>query len=254
MTEVIRNIDEWRKLRLSEFFCDKNIGFVPTMGALHEGHVSLIRKSWEENDITVVSIFVNPTQFNDLDDFKNYPNTFEEDLKILNDESVDYLFYPDYYSLYPDDYKYKLEETKYSKMLCGANRPGHFDGVLTVVMKLFNIVRPVNAYFGEKDYQQLKLIEGMVNAFFLNVRIIPCPTVRTESGLALSSRNKRLTEDEKNIAVEFPRLLRQKMKIEEIKKQLEEKGFRVDYITEIDDRRFGAVYLGNVRLIDNVEI
>ena len=224
------------------------------MGALHEAHASLIRKSWNENDITVVSIFINPTQFYDPDDFINYPITYDEDLKILNDESVDYLFYPEYQSLYPDNYKYKIVETEFSKILCGASRPGHFDGVLSVVMKLFNIIRPHKAYFGEKDYQQLKLIEGMVKAFFMDLKIIACPIVRAENGLALSSRNKRLSNNSQITASEFPLLLKQNLSVDQIKIQLEEKGFKVDYITELNGRRFGAVYLNNVRLIDNVEI
>ncbi|MEW6508740.1 MAG: pantoate--beta-alanine ligase [Bacteroidota bacterium] len=254
MIRVIKKIDEWKQLRNSEFFIDKKIGFVPTMGALHEAHASLIRKSWNENDITVVSIFINPTQFYDPDDFINYPITYDEDLKILNDESVDYLFYPEYQSLYPDNYKYKIVETEFSKILCGASRPGHFDGVLSVVMKLFNIIRPHKAYFGEKDYQQLKLIEGMVKAFFMDLKIIACPIVRAENGLALSSRNKRLSNNSQITASEFPLLLKQNLSVDQIKIQLEEKGFKVDYITELNGRRFGAVYLNNVRLIDNVEI
>ncbi len=252
MTQIIKKISEWKTLRSA--IVNKTIGFVPTMGALHRGHESLIERSINDNDITVVSIFVNPTQFNDPQDLKNYPRTFEEDLLILNSHNVDYLFYPDYEEIYNDNYRYKISESDLSKILCGKFRPGHFDGVLTVVMKLFNIIKPHKAYFGEKDYQQLKLIEGMCRAFFVDTEIIPCPIVRDEDGLALSSRNKLLSEEERKFALNFPRLLKSNKSKEEIFKELENLGFKVDYIEELDGRRLGAVHVGKVRLIDNVEL
>lgn len=252
MTRIIKKISEWRKVRNETE--NKSIGFVPTMGALHRGHESLIEKSVCDNDITVVSIFVNPTQFNDPDDLQNYPRAFENDYEILNSHNVDYLFYPDYGEIYNDNYRYKISESEFSKILCGKFRPGHFDGVLTVVMKLFNIIKPRRAYFGEKDYQQLKLIEGMCKAFFMDIEIIPCPIVRDEEGLALSSRNKLLSGEERKFALNFPRLLKSDKSKEEIFRELENLGFKVDYIEEMDGRRLGAVYVGNVRLIDNVKI
>jgi pantoate--beta-alanine ligase len=253
MTKVIKSISEFLLIRESSNYSDVSVGFVPTMGALHEGHLSLIRKSKEENDITVVSIFVNPTQFNDKSDFENYPITFEEDYKKLNDAEVDYLFLPIYEEIYSDNYNYSITENNLSHDLCGAHRPGHFDGVLTVVMKLLNIVKANYAYFGEKDYQQYLLIKGMVEALFIDTEIVPVKIVRDNDGLALSSRNRRLSEAERSKALLFPQLLKSSKSCDEIISQLEQNGFNVDYIKEIDNRRFGAVTIGSVRLIDNVE-
>jgi len=252
MVRVVREINEWREIRKGEPG-NKSIGFVPTMGALHEGHLSLIRKSQYENEITVVSIFINPTQFNDSSDYEKYPKKFEEDLQKLNTLKVDYLFYPEYEDIYHDNYRYSIEEKELSRILCGAHREGHFEGVLSVVMKLLNIIKPWKAYFGEKDYQQYLLIKGMVEAFFMEVEIIPCPVIREDDGLAMSSRNLRLTVDERNKAALFPALLKSRQTVEEVINKLEEEDFKVDYIEEFDGRRFGAVHLGNVRLIDNVK-
>ncbi len=254
MTKVIKKISEWKKIRNSEELKNKTVGFVPTMGAFHQGHASLIERCLIENNISVVSIFVNPTQFNDPNDLRNYPRTFDSDLKLLEKMNVDYLFYPEYEEIYSDNYRYKIIETDFSKKLCGAFRPKHFEGVLTIVLKLFNIVKPHKAYFGEKDYQQLKLIEGMCKAFFMDIEIVPCPIVRDEDGLALSSRNLLLTNEERKIAVNFPKLLKARMPNELIKEELEKLGFKVDYIENLEGRRFGAVHIGKVRLIDNVEL
>jgi len=232
---------------------DKEIGLMPTMGALHEGHISLIKKSIAENDITVVSVFVNPTQFNDPEDLKKYPINLDKDISILESLNVDYLFTPEHNLLYNDNYSYRILETNFSKELCGAQREGHFEGVLTVVMKLVNIVNPHRAYFGEKDFQQYKLIKGMSEAFFMNVEIISSPTIREKDGLALSSRNLLLSGNDRKKAVKFPELLMSGQSDEEVNSQLEEEGFKVDYIKTLDGRRFGAVILGNVRLIDNVK-
>jgi pantoate--beta-alanine ligase len=232
----------------------KSIGFVPTMGALHAGHISLIRKCREENDITVVSIYVNPTQFNDSTDYKNYPVTLDADIGILEDIRIEYLFLPDYHEMYPDGFTYSVEETDLSKILCGASRPGHFKGVLTVVLKLLNIVNPNRAYFGEKDYQQYLLIKGMAEAFFLDSQIIPVPVVREESGLAMSSRNLLLDENSRKTAPLFYQILTSARSSEEAVEILQNSGFRVDYVQDIGKRRYGAVILGNVRLIDNVQL
>lgn len=252
MTKVINTIQEWKQIRKE--LHGKKIGLVPTMGALHDGHISLVNNSKKNNEITVVSIFVNPTQFNDPKDLKKYPITFEDDLEKLNDAGVDYLFAPKYASMYPDDYKYMTSENSFTKMLCGKNRPGHFDGVLTIVMKLFNVIKPQNAYFGEKDYQQLILIRGMVEAYFMEVNIVPCELIREKDGLAMSSRNKLLKEDERSLAPSFYEQLNSRKPIEEIKSSLEYLGFKIDYIEEHFNHRFGAVTLGSVRLIDNVKI
>ena len=254
MTEIINTVHDWRKIINTENLINKNIGFVPTMGALHSGHESLIKKSVLENDKTVVSIYVNPTQFNDPDDLKNYPKTFESDFEMLKKNNVDYLFFPKYGDLYPDNYTYKVSESSFSKILCGAHRPNHFDGVLTVVLKLLNIISPKRAYFGEKDFQQYTLIKEMCKAFFLDVEIIPVSTVREKDGLAMSSRNTLLTEEDRKSAPLFSQLLKSSKSDSEISVELEENGFKVDYIQTISGRRFGAVHLGKVRLIDNVQL
>jgi len=254
MTKIVKTVSEFLIIRESSNYANDSVGFVPTMGALHQGHMSLIQKSKEENDITVVSIFVNPTQFNDKSDLENYPITLTEDLQKLNEADVDFLFMPNYNELYADNYKYSVTENEFSKKLCGAFRPGHFDGVLTVVLKLLNIVRANFAYFGEKDYQQYLLIKGMAKSFFVNTEIVSVPTVRDRDGLALSSRNVRLSKENRVKATLFPQLLNHSVAPEKIRATLEEDGFKVDYIEIINDRIFGAVYLDGVRLIDNVKI
>lgn len=253
MTKVFRSIKQFKKIRSGDSFSGKTVGLVPTMGALHQGHIALIKKSLAQNAITVVSIFINPTQFNNPDDLKKYPNTFNQDLRLLKQLKVDFLFSPSYKSIYPDNYDYKVTENNFSKILCGKYRPGHFDGVLTIVLKLFNIVKANRAYFGEKDYQQLKLVEGMNKAFFIDTKIIPVPTVRNKNGLALSSRNLRLNDTDRVKASLFPTTLISGLPIKKIKELLKRKGFKVEYVEKINGRLFGAVYLGNVRLIDNVK-
>lgn len=230
----------------------KQIGFVPTMGNLHAGHASLIERARKENDIVVVSIFVNPTQFNQASDYQHYPRTLEQDKLLLDSLGVDYLLLPDEQVMYPDQYHVQLIETEISRELEGEYRPGHFNGMLTVVLKLFNLVKPSQAYFGEKDYQQLLLVKKMVDALLLPIKIIGCPTLRAEDGLALSSRNSRLTSEQRAQASIFPVLLQSQKAVEDIIKQLVQHGFKVDYIAEKWGRRLGAVWLGEVRLIDNV--
>ncbi len=230
------------------------IGFVPTMGALHSGHLSLIERSKKETDKTVVSVFVNPTQFNSKDDFSSYPQDFEKDLKLLRQFDVDVVFAPDQVQLYPDDYVYQVKENKVSHELEGEHRPGHFDGVLTVVLKLFNLVCPQKAYFGEKDFQQLYLIQKMVDAFFMDVEIVPCQTIRDEKGLALSSRNQRLSLEGIKKAQRLNQLLSSELDSKKVTESLVAEGFQVDYVCEKYNRRLAAVYLEGVRLIDNVTI
>jgi pantoate--beta-alanine ligase len=236
----------------------RSIGFVPTMGALHAGHADLLKRAREVSDIVVLSIFVNPTQFNDPKDLEKYPRTLEADCEIAQQQGVDVVFCPDFSSMYPDQYKYSLIEKDFSRLLCGKDRPGHFDGVLSVVMKLFNVVQPTRAFFGEKDYQQLKLIQGMVEAFFLSVEIVPVATVREVSGLAMSSRNTRLSADDKKKAENIFRVISKASSATEARKQLTDLGFEVDYVEDIDGRRFAAIRIGpsnnRVRLIDNVKI
>ncbi len=248
--QIIKTAEEMKKIRAQAG--TKKIGFVPTMGGLHDGHLSLVNRAKSENDITVVSVYLNPTQFNDKKDLETYPANFGDDCALLEKAGVDYLFAPTYPVMYPDDYKYKVIETDFSKTLCGATRPGHFDGVLTVVMKLFNLVRPTNAYFGEKDFQQFKLLKGMIDAFFLDINIVPCPIVREKNGLAISSRNRKLSEAGLGLAPRFHEILSGKGTPQEKTAELEKAGFKVDYVTEYDGRLYGAVFLEDVRLIDNV--
>lgn len=251
--KILESPSEMRKWR-NETGAAKSVGFVPTMGALHDGHASLLRRARSENDLVVLSIFVNPTQFNDPSDFSKYPKTWDADLKIAGLCGVDAIFAPNRDVMYPDDYRYQISENEFSKLLCGASRAGHFDGVLTVVMKLFQIVAPSKAYFGEKDFQQLQLIKGMVDAFFLPLEIVPVATLREKDGLAMSSRNQRLSPEERERAPRLHDILVKSKDSESASRALAEAGFRVDYVTDIGPRRFAAAFLGEVRLIDNVEL
>jgi pantoate--beta-alanine ligase len=232
----------------------KSIGFVPTMGGLHPGHLSLVQASQSQNDVTLVSIYLNETQFNDPQDLRSYPANLEDDLKLLEEHGVDGVFLPSYKVMYPDDYQYRVTETQHSSELCGKDRPGHFDGVLTVVLKLLNLFRPTRAYFGEKDYQQLDLVRGMVGSFFLETEIVACPTKRDAEGLALSSRNRRLNGDALTKARHFAQSLKTAPTLEVLQKQLLAHEIEIDYLTERQQRRFAAVRIGDVRLIDNVEV
>lgn len=229
-------------------------GFVPTMGALHEGHLSLVRRALEENDNVLVSIFVNPTQFNDPKDLEKYPIRTDEDQRALVAAGATAVMFPTFSQIYPDDYKFKITESSWSQILDGASRPGHFDGVMTVVMKLLNIAGADRAYFGLKDYQQYLLIQKMCEAFFHKTQIIGVETIREKTGLAMSSRNLLLEPSERELAPEFYKILKTAANTNEARELLAQKGFRVDYVEEAQGRRFGAVFLGKVRLIDNLEI
>lgn len=260
---VIENMQEWRNVRRelgknSLELGKKNVGFVPTMGALHEGHVSLLRESVAQEDVTVLSIYVNPTQFNDPKDLANYPDTLTDDLDKAREVGVDYVILPKYEDIYSDGFRYQVTESEFSLELCGANRPGHFTGVLTVVMKLLNLVKPDRAYFGKKDYQQYQLISDMCEAFFMDVEIVPCETVRETDGLAMSSRNKLLDHDARALARHFNKILVRACDDEHAIQQLEAKGFKVDYVETRGSQRFGAVVVNSgdkvVRLIDNVAL
>lgn len=178
----------------------KEIGLVPTMGALHEGHASLVRRSVKENGITVVSVFVNPTQFNDKNDLKNYPRTLEADCKLLEACGADYVLAPSVEEMYPTPDTRQFEYPPISTVMEGAHRPGHFNGVCQVVSRLFYIVKPVRAYFGEKDWQQIAVVKAMVRHLGLPVQIVECDIVRDDDGLARSSRNTLLSKDERAIA------------------------------------------------------
>tara|TARA_S200000501_G_scaffold379024_1_gene446664 strand:- start:51669 stop:52427 length:759 start_codon:yes stop_codon:yes gene_type:complete len=251
--ETFSSIKVWKNFRAS-LNIQSTIGLIPTMGAIHKGHLSLIKRSIAENDYTVVSIFVNPTQFNDSNDFENYPKDIDKDKNLLFSTGIDALLIPDKKDVYSEDYRFKVAENKYSKLMEGSSRPGHFDGVLTIIMKLLHIVSPSRTYFGKKDYQQLKLIKDMVSSFFIDTKIIACKTIRDSDGLALSSRNQLISSEKRKVASKFYHSLRSSKSSEEIKIELNNIGFDVDYIEEHDGRRFGAIKLGRVRLIDNVKI
>jgi pantoate--beta-alanine ligase len=256
---------------------NKEIGFVPTMGALHEGHLSLIKKAKEENQIVVVSIFVNPTQFLEGEDLDKYPKNLEVDAKICELAGVDYIFAPNISDMYndKDEVLIKTPKTK-GYILEGHFRPGHFDGVLQIVLKLFNLVKPKKAYFGRKDAQQLFLIKQMVKNLFLDIEIIEGQTIREKSGLALSSRNIYLTKEEKQRALSISKSLELAAKLsikekncEKLKKEML-KILNVDkiqyiacvdrefnYINEIKEKNtiiLIAAFVGNTRLIDNIYI
>ena len=275
-------VRDTREYLESKQFSGKTIGFVPTMGALHEGHLTLIRQSKAENDLTVCSIFVNPIQFNNPDDLDKYPRTLASDVKLLTAEGCDVLFSPDAAEMYPEGEPalIDLELGMLDKLMEGRFRPGHFRGVAIVVKKLFDIVGPTRAYFGKKDFQQLAVIRHMVNTLNLSYEIVPCETVRESDGLAMSSRNMRLTIAERGIAPSIFQVLRKvrdktgKVPVRElkewaVKKIQEQPAMRVEYF-EIADREtlmpleswdhrikavaLTAVYLGDVRLIDNIEL
>jgi pantoate--beta-alanine ligase len=275
--EVVKNIQEMKKISNNLIQNKKSIGFVPTMGYLHEGHLSLVKKAREDNDFVVVSIFVNPTQFGPNEDFNSYPRDLKRDLDLLEKLNVDYVFVPDVNDMYPKDFSTFVEETKLSKFLCGRSRPGHFRGVCTVVTKLFNIVKPTRAYFGQKDAQQFRILRRMVRDLNLDVEMIEMPIVREKDGLAMSSRNTYLTPEERKEATRlYKSLLKAKEMIEsgikdteiiksEMKKILDHPLLKIDYIEIVDEETLEpvkkvenkviialAVYLGKARLIDNM--
>jgi pantoate--beta-alanine ligase len=252
--EVCERPGEWQRLRRAQIRDGLTLGFVPTMGALHEGHCSLVRRSRSENALTLVSIFVNPTQFDDPDDLARYPRSVDRDLSTLQAEGADYVILPRAADLYPDGFRYRVTEGALSAVLEGAQRPGHFDGVLTVVLKLLLIASADRAYFGEKDWQQLALVRGMTEAFFIPTAVVACPTIREADGLAMSSRNQRLRPAERPIAARFVAALRSAPTADMACRHLRAIGFVVDYVADRDGRRLGAVRLGDVRLIDNVSL
>lgn len=270
--QVIRSIGALQEFVKS---VNKTIGFVPTMGALHKGHASLINKSVEQNECTIVSTFVNPTQFLPGEDFDKYPKNELGDIKICEMCRADAIFIPDAKEMYLDDEPKILAPERLSSKLEGALRPGHFDGVLRIINKFFNIIRPNRAYFGKKDTQQLAIIQNMTKTFFMGIEIVPCEIIREADGLALSSRNSYLDEEEKMLALKLSRALLKASNMvsngnkncEDIKKAMAEilEPLKVDYIAFVD-RKFDdisiikpnesiiliAAYVGKTRLIDNI--
>ena len=256
----------------------KSIGFVPTMGALHQGHASLIKQSLQDNDITVVSIYVNPTQFNEATDYQNYPRDFATDKSLLESLGCDIIFAPMNEEMYPEEDNRIFDFGYLGEVMEGALRPGHFNGVAQIVSKLFEIVKPHRAYFGQKDFQQLAIIKSLVKQQGYDIDIIPCPIVREEDGLALSSRNKLLKEEERKIAPLIYQTLLEARKmaccksVEETERWVKENlnknpHMRVEYFKIVFENNLMPVYdwkdsgekigciavrLGEVRLIDNV--
>ncbi|NQU34999.1 MAG: pantoate--beta-alanine ligase [Bacteroidetes bacterium] len=256
------------------------IGFVPTMGALHEGHLELMRKAKKENDLLVVSIFVNPIQFNNQDDLKKYPRDLKKDSELLETVGCDILFAPTVDEMYPEKVTKKYDFGLLENVMEGASRPGHFNGVGVVVSKLFDICIPHKAYFGEKDYQQLAIIKKLVEIESIPVEIVPCPIVREVDGLAMSSRNERLTPNERASAPYIYEVLQDakttseflctnRLKQYVLNQFSDRKEFEVEYFELADDKDlqpikshnpekgtigFIAVNLGKVRLIDNIRI
>jgi pantoate--beta-alanine ligase len=285
--KVVKTVSEAEKIFTKFIIQKKTVGFVPTMGALHLAHEKLIQKAIKENDVAVVSIFVNPLQFGPKEDFKNYPRPFNNDLKICKKLGVDIVFAPTVKEMYPQENNTIVSVKKYTNILCDKFRPGHFDGVATVVTKLFNIIKPTKAYFGKKDYQQLLIIQQLVKDLNLNILIVPVETIREPDGLAYSSRNKYLTAEERSVApVIYKSLLYCKQLLKSKKYNISAcikntKLFlqnqillphKIQYV-EIYDKNlqpvpedinkiqpgtelkiFIAIYLGKTRLIDNISL
>ncbi len=274
---TITKAKEMRKAALEEKTRGRSIGFVPTMGFLHEGHLSLVRESVRRADVTVVSIYVNPAQFGPQEDFQQYPRDIQRDVELLKNEMVDYLFLPDNQEIYPEGYKTYVEVHDLQDKLCGRSRPGHFRGVCTVVLKLFSIVSPDRAFFGQKDAQQAIILKRMAQDLNLGVTIEVMPIVREEAGLALSSRNAYLNQKERNAArvlsasLEQARVMVENGEsdadqiIERMKKMIgREPLAQIDYVEIVDMENLDpvqkienkalaalAVFIGKVRLIDN---
>lgn len=206
---VIRHINEMQQFMKEKKQKGDTIGFVPTMGFLHEGHISLIEKAREECDVVVTSIFVNPLQFGPNEDFDRYPRDFERDERLARERGTDILFYPSVDEMYPGGAGVTMKVTERTDVLCGEKRPGHFDGVVTVLTKLFHIILPDKAFFGLKDAQQVAIVDDLIHSYFFPVELVACQTVREEDGLAKSSRNVYLTEDERQEAPKLYQLLLQ---------------------------------------------
>jgi len=275
--QIINHIPEMQRWSETQRLAGKKIACVPTMGFLHEGHLSLVREGKRRGDVVVVTIFVNPMQFNQASDFDKYPRNVEQDQRMLEEIGTDVLFYPTAPEMYPENFQTAVEVDKVSKPLCGAFRPGHFRGVTTVVAKLFNIVKPHFALFGEKDFQQCVVIQRMVKDLNFDLEIIPMPTIRETDGIAMSSRNARLNESERQTSLCISRALnsaqemvtRGERNTEAVLQMVQDTlskdgGVRLEYASlchpetlEEASRVSGptllaiAVWVGDVRLIDN---
>lgn len=277
--KIIDTIKDLRLLLDESRAAGKSVGLVPTMGALHAGHASLVERAVKENDVVVVSVFVNPTQFNDKNDLQNYPRTMEADCALLSKEGADYVFAPSVEEMYPEPDTRVFDFTPLDKVMEGPNRPGHFNGVAQIVSKLFYAVEPDRAYFGEKDFQQLAIIREMTKQLNLSINIIGCPIVREEDGMALSSRNMLLSKSERKTAANISRTLFKSRIFAATNSLSDTKKFVIDTINAInglqveyyeivdgntlqpinswDDSKYIVgcitVQCGKVRLIDNIK-
>lgn len=272
---VVNTVKELQRKAEQVKTAGQTVGLVPTMGALHEGHLSLIRRARAENDVVFVSIFVNPVQFNNADDLKKYPRTLARDLELIGD-AADYVFAPTVEEVFPVTPSEVYDFGSVEKVMEGDSRPGHFNGVGIIVRRLLEWVRPDKAYFGEKDYQQIAVIRELVRQCNIQSQIVPCPIVREKNGLAMSSRNQRLTTHEFEIAANIYRILqasKQQKDVPQIKQFVETEmakipEFQLDYfeiadattlqtVHSLDEtqsvRGFITVYVGEVRLIDNIQ-
>ncbi|MCH5226823.1 MAG: pantoate--beta-alanine ligase [Muribaculaceae bacterium] len=278
--KIIRTLYDMTEFSVRQRDRNASVGFVPTMGALHEGHLSLVKRAVEENEVTVVSVFVNPIQFNNQEDFKKYPRTEEEDFKLLAAAGVDAVFAPTADEMYPEEEKACKEYFlgKASEVMEGKYRPGHFQGVARVLDILFRLVNPHRAYFGEKDFQQIAVVRNLVKSEGINVEIVACPIKRASDGLALSSRNSRLTEEQRSVAPEIYQTLKYSVEYsrdhsvqathDTVVEHLDSiPGMSVEYFDIVDARTLApieewdesdwivgciTVYVGDVRLIDNI--
>jgi pantoate--beta-alanine ligase len=276
--ELITTISKMKKIRNKFIKEGKSIGFVPTMGYLHKGHLSLVEQARKDNDIVVVSIFVNPTQFGPNEDFDRYPRDLNRDIELLKPYNVDYIFHPDVNEMYSVDHSTYVEETELTNVLCGKSRPGHFKGVTTIVTKLFNIVRPTRAYFGQKDAQQFRVLRKMVNDLNMDVEMVEMPIIREEDGLAMSSRNIYLNDEERKQALALNKSLKKAKELyekgernpniikSEMKKIFDKNPLvKIDYIEIVDEYNLKSVnkiegkvlvavaaFVGKARLIDNI--
>ncbi len=277
---LVDTISDMKAIIRSNRTMGKTIGFVPTMGYLHEGHLSLANRSVQDNDFTVMSIFVNPTQFGPNEDFEKYPRDMERDLSLAESAGVDVVFSPGVAEMYPEKYKTYVNVEDITGVLCGLSRPGHFRGVTTVVNKLFNIIEPHKAYFGQKDAQQVIVIKKMIRDLNMNLEIVTCPIIRESDGLAMSSRNVYLNSEERKAAVILSKSL---LEVEELIKQGErscvkvvqylkdrirsEELAKIDYVEVVSGNGLEAieqiresvlialaVRFGKTRLIDNIMV
>lgn len=277
---ILKTVEEVKKTTELLKKEGKIIGFVATMGALHEGHLALVRQSVKDNNITFCSIYVNPTQFNNPEDFDNYPNTIENDKYLLKNVDCNYLFLPDFKEMYPNASILKFNFGALETDMEGKHRPGHFNGVALIISKFFNIIQPDNAYFGQKDLQQLAIIKQLTKDLSFPVSIHSCPTLRESNGLAMSSRNQRLSEkDRKKASKIYESLILTKKIIEknnsinhqsilkEVTSLLQSTSIKLEYLEIVDTNTLQpvnklsennkiaiciAAFLGNVRLIDNI--